>query len=524
MCGIAGVHFKNPEDTGATQAQLETFVNRLLLGIEHRGKDATGMLTIDHEGRPNLVKADTKASTFIEWRDGVPSKPRTILLHTRLATQGKPDNLDNNHPVHHGTVYATHNGHISNDSALFASEKIERKAEVDSEIIPALFNKYGLDSDALDVVLPMFDGGFAIAVVDPTLYPDRTILAKGYSSPLEVWESKYAVVWASTTMTIQNALQEAFGFKPKFNKIKTKGTGDILILDGAEVTEAKFEAYPRYTYSAGSSCDTRYSGSRSWPSWADDDDDPTADTMLSGGHEAVGAFMAEECKNCLCERMYHGQGTDYDGPCIYITDEGFFCRCQGFVKKSRESTTENTANDLGLEICDGCGREFWSSNLKKVGQKRLCRYYCANDPAVSETVKALDAGKPNPPATGIKGKSMDQLADLVVEKMIEAEAEGTSTGDARDKAVSAIAAEMAALKTGMGASYVLWLVEDMTDQIMDQDESGYLKAALAEAGNAFYRAWNLLDVAVDEALDEVNDTFIETEALDENTTTEEVVA
>ncbi|HWV45467.1 MAG TPA: hypothetical protein VN039_05485, partial [Nitrospira sp.] len=150
---------------GISHGQLETLVDEMLLGIEPRGTHATGLLVVDRKNQPFLEKADVKASTFVKFRTGLPRRVRTILGHTRLATQGEPHILENNHPIQYNSCYAIHNGHINNDSELFTEFELDRIAQVDSEIIPALFDKFGLDKAHL--ALQELDGGYATAVVDP---------------------------------------------------------------------------------------------------------------------------------------------------------------------------------------------------------------------------------------------------------------------------------------------------------------------------------------------------------------------
>ena len=123
-----------------------------------RGSDATGIalasltnaMVLKHH-IPGRVFIGTDAfenaaSEFLDMtkaeEDG--SRPLVVLGHNRAKTQGTYLNKHNNHPIITNQVIGVHNGMISNDHVLFKGyiQKIERKAEVDSEIIFRLLDYY----------------------------------------------------------------------------------------------------------------------------------------------------------------------------------------------------------------------------------------------------------------------------------------------------------------------------------------------------------------------------------------------
>lgn len=229
--------------------------------MEARGKDSTGFLAVDCEGGTLLEKKAIPAHEFITKRKSLPLGVRSVLLHTRLATQGDPSNNANNHPVQHGTIFTTHNGHIRNDDEVFDELGIKRNAQVDSEAIPAALYKKEFDPKAFELL----DGGFATASVD-VRQPGMVMLAKGPSYPLIVHENKKFIVWASTKNTITDAWKAALGDDaPDDNTFRWLGDGDVMLLDKDAVTLTKnaFQSKRYYT-----------SGYSSWRGW-DDDDDPT---------------------------------------------------------------------------------------------------------------------------------------------------------------------------------------------------------------------------------------------------------
>ncbi|MDE2098606.1 MAG: hypothetical protein KGL39_15235 [Patescibacteria group bacterium] len=461
MCGIVGIHFKNPRDLGISQKNLEKLTDELLKGIEPRGRDATGLLTVDAKGVPNLVKADTDASTFVNWRDPIPRRVRTILGHTRFATQGTPQNLDNDHPVQYRTCYAIHNGHISNDSVLFQEHSLARHAEVDSEIIPALFDKYGLDKAHL--ALQELEGNYATAVVDPDRFPNVTILAKGWSSPIEVLETKHGVIFASTATALQGACEKVLGFRPAYSKIETLTVGDLLYMEGETIERLEFKpksaarSYKPTDYGTGYS-----SGSYSY--------NPRTGAQSSRKFEML-------CKSCGCKQLWHGKGSDFSGACTTVDDTGFACRCIAFV--APPVVEEHTA----WEYCDGCNREVLMGNLVKYGRYYLCSDWCAKDLFVQ----------------GPTSEELRKSAEAIVARQVEAADElGVSeladgAWEARLEAHHLQSLEMASKSSGMTPAYIDWLLFKAPIDLFEVDGSGYLNEAHRIAEEAYDAAFKRLE-------------------------------
>lgn len=239
MCGISGLHFFNSKKTSLEAWQLEGIVNELLLGIEHRGTDSTGVATIRGNGDIWIEKAELKATEFIKHRSGLDKKVKTILLHTRYATQGHQSNLLNNHPIDYDNAVIIHNGHIRNDDELFENEDIKRNAEVDSEIIAALFNKHGIEKAHL--ALQKLEGGFAVAAIDQRK-PTALVLAKGKGSPLVYFKNDNFIVWASLGKTIIDAFSV---FVPDiqidYKDLEYGKEGDIVFIEHGKMEHMQFK-------------------------------------------------------------------------------------------------------------------------------------------------------------------------------------------------------------------------------------------------------------------------------------------
>lgn len=208
MCGIAGIHRR----TDAPCPRLGRLVDSLLLSIEGRGRDATGMLAMLPNGKVQLQRATLPASRFVRRRKAVRNEARSVLLHTRFATIGDSADERNAHPQINGSCAAIHNGTIYNHRALSDAFGLKRYAEVDSEIIPALvhFAGWELAHQAID----LFDGGAAMAVVSEE-HPDELILARTRTYPLVYYVTDELVLWASTEMALRRAWSMTYGGVPR---------------------------------------------------------------------------------------------------------------------------------------------------------------------------------------------------------------------------------------------------------------------------------------------------------------------
>jgi asparagine synthetase B (glutamine-hydrolysing) len=215
MCGIAGIYVKG--DVG--KFDLDAMLSTMLLAIEHRGGDATGFVALTDEGVGRWQKAACGAKDFNIERRRVPKDARTILGHTRWATQGHQGFMENNHPIKRGPFFLIHNGHIYNDNEVFVKAGRERYGLVDSECIVADLANHG-SLTALPKVMEGLDGAAAVAVVDER-FPREMALARGESSPLFVLETRRLILFASTEKCVFDAHKKHVG------DVKTKAVKEI---------------------------------------------------------------------------------------------------------------------------------------------------------------------------------------------------------------------------------------------------------------------------------------------------------
>lgn len=177
MCGIMGYYsFAN------TLPDKNKITNMFSL-LESRGRDASGYAFIKDN---NLIvnKAPIKSSELVktnDWKDLI--LPSSMILHTRMKTQGSEKNNANNHPLFSKNGIAiVHNGIIYNDKEIFG--KKERDAEVDSESILHLLS-VKTKGDRIKRLFDKVEGSFAVAVLDRN-DPEKLILIKK-DNPIDLY-------------------------------------------------------------------------------------------------------------------------------------------------------------------------------------------------------------------------------------------------------------------------------------------------------------------------------------------------
>lgn len=237
MCGIAA--FSKPEGS-AVNARL--LAHHLLTQIESRGSHASGFAYVNADGSVGIYKNPTPGSQL--GLQELPRDARTVILHTRYATQGAPEDNRNNHPVisTDRRIALVHNGVISNDRHLRAELGIDgRHGEVDSLVIPSLIAQQGTAG------LSKLAGYAAIAWIDNQDAKNLRI-AKLKNSPVSythLFDGTF--VMASTESLLVKAMLgagQSFGgvFELAESKMITVQNGFIM----------DHEPAPRMTYDYGS--------------------------------------------------------------------------------------------------------------------------------------------------------------------------------------------------------------------------------------------------------------------------------
>lgn len=143
---------------------------------------------------------------------GLP-EPCAVILHTRAATSGKPENNDNNHPLCAGNYIGVHNGIIDNHDEI--EKSLGFSSEVDSmSIWKAIECAPDCDTNLKRIAAgaDMLSGSMSCAMFDRMEYGALYLfsggsrsLSIGYSHELNL------IVFASTTDVIYDATDKVFG-------------------------------------------------------------------------------------------------------------------------------------------------------------------------------------------------------------------------------------------------------------------------------------------------------------------------
>lgn len=152
MCGIFGFVSDRPQGMEETSK----LTARMFELSESRGKEASG-LTIIPSATPELfvMRSPKSASALLRTSEykrlferALSSEDRrnagmALFGHTRLVTNGAQTRAENNQPVVYQGGVIVHNGIVVNVDELWArNPDLERRSEVDTEIIIALIRKY----------------------------------------------------------------------------------------------------------------------------------------------------------------------------------------------------------------------------------------------------------------------------------------------------------------------------------------------------------------------------------------------
>ena len=177
MCGIVGY-------TGNKPAQ--PIVLESVKKLEYRGYDSSGIAT-----REEKLIICKKEGPIVNMESVLPKSDSTLAIaHTRWATHGEPSDV-NAHPHSNSdnTIAIVHNGTIDNYLEIkenLESEGYKFKSNTDSEVLPALIDKYysGNLVEALSKSLEDIQGIFTIAVIHED-HPDEIVAVRN-ETPLVI--------------------------------------------------------------------------------------------------------------------------------------------------------------------------------------------------------------------------------------------------------------------------------------------------------------------------------------------------
>lgn len=134
MCGVFG--FVAKED-GRMNLRL---IQQIALDTERRGPHAFGFAWVDREGRLRHFKKEGRISDSLGLLS-LAADARVLIGHCRWATQGNPEDNNNNHPFACDGGFLIHNGQVKNYDALLEEQDIWPTTDCDSEVIARLIEQ-----------------------------------------------------------------------------------------------------------------------------------------------------------------------------------------------------------------------------------------------------------------------------------------------------------------------------------------------------------------------------------------------
>ena len=223
MCGQVGIIFGKKRRRITEREYLNELFIRMLLCSEERGPHASGIAWLKTDGNYGLFKRPIRAhrlikgSAFYDLMDKVDNHTTILMGHTRWRTRGSETNSRNNHPIRAGIIIGTHNGTIYNADYLFRRLGLPRYAEVDSELLFRLADRFAPDGNIggrdFRKALRLCRGQMS-AVLASRLDPGTITVLKG-NKPLSLRYSRKhrAVLYASEAEYIEAALDDLRGWR-----------------------------------------------------------------------------------------------------------------------------------------------------------------------------------------------------------------------------------------------------------------------------------------------------------------------
>jgi len=260
MCGICGIVNYGGPLSYVKAGLIRKATTALLKSSKSRGSDASGLCVLtdtyahlfkDNVPSTELVQTNKYSDLLCEIKHG--EKLRSVIGHTRARTKGSEYFNVNNHPISTGGVIGVHNGIIGNDDYLFNqfNDKIERKGQVDSEIIFSLINHYM--SSGISIVESVKSthssimGSYACAFVNVEEPRYTTIFtnAKSYSNVVVyIYDSLSLIVFASSEYILKASLDGNNGLDPSFATTKLNLISEGIRIDTETGKIHKFDLDP----------------------------------------------------------------------------------------------------------------------------------------------------------------------------------------------------------------------------------------------------------------------------------------
>ena len=245
MCAIFGVL-----DYGCklTASQKLHMVKELGTAAEIRGTDATGIAYFQRDKL--CIQKAPKPAHKMKYR--IPAEVQYIMGHTRMTTQGKASENQNNHPfpgkAGKQKFALAHNGVLTNDEELCFSEILPKtNVKTDSFVAVQLIEKQKeVSFQSLQNMAEKVQGSFTFTILDQN---NNLYFVKG-ENPLTIYHYSNLgfYLYASTEEILDIAIlslgMEKIAYKTIYPRI-----GDILRIDKqGKLETSSFELIEHYSW------------------------------------------------------------------------------------------------------------------------------------------------------------------------------------------------------------------------------------------------------------------------------------
>lgn len=220
---------------------LKKLTQALANAAEERGTDASGISYV-RDGKIMIYKRPKPVHKI---RFNVPVGTKSVMGHTRMATQGDKSQNFNNHPFSGAAGYISfafaHNGVLWNDRELCHDKKLpDTHIRTDSYIaVQLLESQNKLNFDSLQYMAETVKGNFTFTVLDQ----DNSLYIIKGSNPMCLFhfESIGLYIYASTESIMKNALRKVGLYKFASVKIEVVEGAILCINKTGEITRSEFE-------------------------------------------------------------------------------------------------------------------------------------------------------------------------------------------------------------------------------------------------------------------------------------------
>lgn len=190
MCGIFGLI--------ASSNINQSHLRKLALHARQRGRDSSGL--VYHVGSSYIVKrADYDIKQLLSKQGNL--RTSAVMGHSRLITNG----LSDNQPVVRDGICLIHNGIVVNDESIWGKIDIERRFQIDSEVIIGVALQHMKESGGDIVSLPekifsLCRGTMSCAMLIPSI---GKVLLFSNNGSLYIGKSGDAICFSSEQYPLQ---------------------------------------------------------------------------------------------------------------------------------------------------------------------------------------------------------------------------------------------------------------------------------------------------------------------------------